>query len=283
MRALITALYVILAAVPEPTASQDAIAIAKAAMVLLRPVVDSYLADLRRKRESDKIKIRMWMHNGDVKLNGCGFYFRADGYSGGSGSGFFPAEVDHRCADDETFNMRMTSQSAMYSGEVHLGNEQTRQVELHADGWHNTFVNVLCIGFDERTIAGGPRAFCVNNNILKACKKLMNKWSDVNTDFNDMMFTRTSRGTHKLVFRDIENLVNGFERLSRNNDDADAVWAVCDRMDLVKGDTSDDHWHCAARKRYTHNHLVLFLYSITNEYKAQDKNPYGCNRYTDRR
>lgn len=272
---------IILIAAPQKSECLDPMTAFKGAMSVLGPFVDSYLADLRAKREAEKIKIRMWMHNGDTKLNGCGFYFRATGYAGGVAEDWLPRNTEHKCGNDK-YEMRMTSQSAMYDKTIHLGNEQVKDIELHADGYHNTFVNVVCIGLNERTIAGGPRAFCLNNDLLKACKDLYNKWDNINIDFNDILLTRTSRGAHKIIFTDVTELINAFEKLARNRDDNNAVQAACDRINLVRGTLKDEYWDCPAKKVWTTAHGAGNFYSWEKHSKAEDKNPYGCDRFTDR-
>jgi len=265
---------------PQVTTAVDPMTIAKSAMSVLGPIVNGYISHLRAKKEAESVKIRVWMHNGDAQLNGCGFYFRVDGYSGGSGEDYFPNYVEHKCGNDK-YKLRMTSQSAMYDKKVHLGNEQAKKVEVHADGYHNTFINVICIGFNERTIAGGPRAFCINNDILKSCKSLKNQWNDINIEWNDIMLTRTNRGAHKIIFHEIEKLINGFEKFDRESNDVEALWTICNRIDLVKGDFKDEYWDCPAEKTWTVATGAGNFYSWRTENKKEDKNPYGCNRYTN--
>ncbi|KAL4112869.1 hypothetical protein QTP88_016589 [Uroleucon formosanum] len=225
------------------------LAIAKGAMSILAPIMNSYLAHLREVKEAESIRLRVWMHNGDPKLHGCGFYARVDGFSGGSGEGWFPDIGEY----------------------VRLGNEQAKKIELHADGWHNTHINVLCIGLNERTIAGGPRAFCINNDILKSCKSLQNKWDHINIDFNDMMFTRTTRGAHKIIFYEIPELINAFDKFNSEPDNK-VLQTICDKIDLVKGTYKDDQWDCSARK------VGMFLMKNDIERSFDNKNPYGCWR-----
>jgi len=248
------------------------LAIAKGAMTILGPIMNSYLSHLREIKEAESIKIRVWMHNGDPKLHGCGFYARVDGFSGGSEEGWFPDKREYICGNGgDSYEMRMTAQSAMYDKKLRLGNEQAKKIELHADGWTNTHVNVLCIGLNERTIAGGPRAFCINNDILKSCKNLQNKWDRINIDFNDMLFTRTNRGPHKIIFYEIPELINAFDKFNSEPNNI-MLQTVCDKIDLVRGTYKDEYWDCPAKK------CGIYLMSDDLKRSFADKNPYGCWR-----
>lgn len=258
---------IILFTAPTMVLSVDPITAVKTVMSVLGPMASSYIANLRAKREAEKVDVRVWMHNGDTQLNGCGFYFQANGYSGGFGFEYFPKHTIHRCGDDK-YRMRMTSQSANYGKKIRLGNEQVKAVELHVDGYHNTYINFMCFGFNEGTIAGGPQAICINNDVLQACKSLQNKWNDINIEWNDMMFTRTKRGAHKIILNNIEELVNAFETLKRNDNDLEALKKVCNNIDLVRGTHEDESWHCPSQRVWTSHE------------ENEDKNPYGCQRYT---
>jgi len=85
-----------------------------------------------------------------------------------------------------------------------------------------------------------------------------------------------------IVFRDIEDMINRFERLSRNHDHVDAVWTVCGRMDLARGYMRDDY--TVPRRRCTRTtfwHPSLTAQTITTS--KTRTHPYGCNWYTDRK
>lgn len=245
-------------------------------MTVLGPIVNSFINDLKVKKEAESIKIRVWMHNGDDKLNGCGFYFRVDGYSGGSGEGWFPEYREHVCGES-TYQFRMTAQSAMYDKKIRLGNEQAKKIELHADGYHNTFVNVFCIGLNERTIVGGPRAFCINNDILNSCKVLKNQWDDINLNWDDMMFTRTIRGAHKIIFTEIDQLITALDKFN-SEPNIEVLHAICNKINLIRGEYLDEYWTCPADKTWTTSSGMGNFYSWKSHKRNENKNPYGCKR-----
>lgn len=270
--------WLILITAPTMTLCLDPMNTTKSAMSVLGPMAESYVSNLQAKGEQEKIEVRLWMHDGDPKLNGCGFYFQVRGYAGGVGYNYFPKLVQHKCGNDK-YRMRMSSQSVMYDKTVHLGNEQVKEVQLHADGYHNTYVNRMCFGFNERTIAGGPQAFCVNNELLQACKSLGKRWEHINIEWNDMMFTRTSRGAQKIIFSNIENLIRGFEKLRKDDNDKEALDDVCSNIELVRGTFKQEYWDCPAEKRWTTTHVGL-IFVVQEHKKKEDKNPYGCERFT---
>lgn len=271
---------VILVLSPQKSECVDPITAFKTAASALGPFISNYMADLRAKREAEKIKIRIWMHNGNSKMNGCGFYFRASGYAGSSAEAWFPKNAEHRCGNDK-YRMRMTSQSVMYDKTLHLGNEQVENIEVHADGFTNTYVNVMCIGMNERTIAGGPRAFCLNNDILLSCNQLYNKWNDVDIFWgHTLTFTRTKRAIHKIIFYDVAKLVDGFEELERNRNSTDAMKQICDHIHLVKGTHDFEEDECPAEKVWMTSSGMGAFYHWETHSKYELKNPHGCERYT---
>lgn len=55
---------------------------------------------------------------------------------------------------------------------------------------------------------------------------------------------------HKIVFRDLDVLVDGFQRLVRNISDIDALYVVCDRIDVVWGSSDKVNRNCDAEYLY---------------------------------
>lgn len=260
---------------PDATAaSVNPITVMKTAMSVLGPITKSYVNNLRETRETDSINARVWMHYGDKKLNGCGFFFNASGHAGSTAHGYFPDYVEHKCGA-KTYQMRMTCQSAMYDKSIHLGNEEVKEIEIHADGYRNTYVDTLCIGLNERTIADGPRAICINNDLLKACDA-ENRWGDIDIHWNYIMLTKTSRGASKIAFSNVSDLIDSYEKLMRNSEDADSRRIVCENISLAKGTFKQEFWECPATKIWKADGTNLqSSYYATRE---EDKNPYGCDR-----
>lgn len=91
-----------------------------------------------------------------------------------------------------------------------------------------------------------------------------------------------TRGTHKIIFTDVAELINGFENIERDRDDRNAVKTVCDRINLVKGTVIVDRWDCPAAKQWTTSSGMGNFYSWQYHSKPEDKNPYGCDRFTDK-
>lgn len=261
---------------------------AKDAIAALGPVADGYLADLRQANEKDRITVRVRMHNGDPLLNGCGFYFRADGEAGSTDREFFPRYQRRDCGGD-AYRMRMTVPGETYDARLRLGaGDRPKRVELHADGWHDTFVKVLCVGFGGGGGGGGARAICVNSGLLSACERLRagerrnDSADDTGAGSDDIVMTRTTRGAHRIVFSDIGTLTGEFGRIDRRDrGDDTAVHSICDRIGLVDGDYNAVRGReqysntCPAEKRTA---SVTRSSSRGNfEYKYEEKNPYGCS------
>lgn len=291
-------------------ASEDnPFALAMAAMDEIGPLARSCAADMSGDGQRDHVKVRVRMHDGDPLLNGCGFYFRVDGRAGGSDREYFPQRWDHRCTDGDTYKMRVTRPAATYEQRLRLDDGgPARQAELHADGWHDTFVDSVCVAFGELAAGRGPRAFCVNSGLLKACRALLagghHSWATVDDGWRDILMTRTTRGAHKIIFRDVDALADGFDELERDrsgavggsgdggsgdgdrSDPEVALRAVCARIDLVNGSDREEDRNCPAEKmvfrrlnrdgRLGSSFSVQYSNLFTSKYINQEKNPYGC-------
>lgn len=159
--------------------------------------------------------------------------------------------------------MRLTRPSAVHETSVRLGNEEAESVEIHVDGTQNTGVKVACFGFNERTILGGPRAFCVNGDLLKSCKALTGKWDAVDVGPDDLTFTQTTRGVHKIVIRDVWGVIKGFRVYEQDFDDNSALRSICDRIDLVQGRADASEIYCPA--------------TSDRNSRVYRKNPYDCD------
>lgn len=170
---------------------RDLDAAARRAVAELAPSVNRYLAELRDGKH--EIGVRLRVHDrGDPSLNGCGFYARADGYAGGTDVERFPPKQYHRCGAD-VYRMRMTAPGRDYSAWLRLGvGERVGWVELHADGWHDTTVDTVCVGFGDRVVlAGGPRGFCVDGRVLAACGR---------PPYGHRRTVKAGRGTEVMIF-----------------------------------------------------------------------------------
>lgn len=84
--------------------------------------------------------------------------------------------------------------------------------------------------------------------------------------------TRTARGVHRIVFRDVGPLSELFTTLccggvAEDADvTADALDRICDRIELVAGDYERDYDTCPA---------AIGVDNLTR-YVSEEKNPYGC-------
>lgn len=81
--ALRSAMTVLLVSVPHATTANP-VSLAKWAVCELGPIARNYASDLQDKREKENVGVRLLMHNGDPRHNGCGFYFQV-GLRGVSG------------------------------------------------------------------------------------------------------------------------------------------------------------------------------------------------------
>lgn len=95
-----------------------------------------------------------------------------------------------------------------------------------------------------------------------------------------MMFTRTNRGAHKIIFSNIEKLIEGFTKVEKDDTDKEALDEVCSNIELVGGTFNDELWDCPAQKLWTTTSGMGNFYSWRENSKDEDKNPYGCERYT---
>lgn len=222
------------------------------------------------------VDFRLWTHNGT--LTGCGLEFRVVGNGGHVVSAYFPKPAEHVCGD-EVYTMRTTPPNAVYEDRVRLApGERPVHVELNADGHDDTYVDRLCVAWSS---GGNPRppaaAFCVDNQLLKACKQLTNGWKAIDLDRKSVVLNLMAGGAEKIVFRDVESLAAALERLARNRNDGHARWAVCGRIDLIRGNANNDGFHCAAEKANIKYHTSSYMipYSIT-EIKTEHKDPNKC-------
>lgn len=263
---------VILIAAPQTTLCSPT----KTPLSELSLTAKKYVTGLRGRNENDDIRITLWMHEGDSKMNGCGFYFKVIGVSGKTSSAHFPNYTKHVCGN-ETYEMRMSSPTAMYDIPISFINDQISEIEVHADGYQDTIVDVVCIGLKTQIITGrgygGPSGFCVNNDLLKSCKNLRKTWDKIDIDHHDITLTRTNRGTHKIVFREIENLMSGFDSIYRDNKSKDALQKVCERIELVRGTFNHEHVDCPAERTWT----TPYGSGVTYHSENKDTNPYGCD------
>ncbi|VVC33978.1 Hypothetical protein CINCED_3A014091 [Cinara cedri] len=221
------------------------------------------------------IDFRLWTYNGT--LTGCGLQYRAVGNESHVGSVYFPKVGEHQCGDD-LYTMRTTPPNRVYADRVRLApGEHPVQIELIADGFEDTYVDRLCVGFSGAGYR--PRAFCVDNELLRACKQLTDNWKAIDLDRTSVLLNQKTRGTEKMIFRDVESLAAGLERLARNRNDGETRWAVCGRIDLIRGTVNDElaNHHCIAEKSNIRYHMSNYMvpYS-TSEIKTESKDPNKC-------
>lgn len=213
--------------------------------------VEGFDVDLRNQYEEEPVQFRLQTAfspylQGTPK--GCGFYVRADGDRDGFASLHFPKTRQYRCSSssDGTYLMRTTSNvhPVTYNGRLRLPSQSERaeRVEVHADGHGITYLDIACVGvYDRKT---GYRSVCVNNALLNDCAKRTDRWC--NGYANRIPMSKSSSGVHKIVFRNFDFLVEGFQRLSRNVHDESARHAVCDSVDMVRGSSERYDEHCDA-------------------------------------
>lgn len=263
-------------------ARADTVSLFKTAnMTELWSHTEQYLVDLRRRNSSadHKVDIRLWTDN--VTSTGCGLRLRALSNDSYLGSADFPKLEEYIC-DDEVYKMRTTPPNAVFEERVLI--EHPVQVELIADGYVSAHVSRLCValrGSVAADSASGYRAFCVDSHLLRECKQLTNNWKTIALHPGEtIILTGKTRGAEKIIFRDVDSLIVGMERLTRNAFDLDARWAVCNRIDLVQGTVLEtSKMLCSAEKqnvRYQMSANFKVPY-VTTEVKTENKDPNKCS------
>lgn len=197
-----------------------------------------------------------------IIVTGQPIVFQVNDVSGGRVGGHFP-EVRKYICDFRRYSMRLTAPGASYGTALRMDDELAvvYGVEVHAGGRQNTFVEAACFGFDGRTAtSGGARGLCINNDLLRACKRLYGAWNDVDLEWKGIPFGRSAGAVQQAVVFDVENLLGFARDYGRNPDDVSALQSVCDRIDLTGG--------------YEHNANTCPAIDSNNE--TADGNPYGC-------
>lgn len=226
--------------------------------------------DLRSRNDTDAVgfRLKIWQLGDNNLIRGCGFYVQANGDEDGFASLRFPASQEYKCGHD-TYIMRTTSylDGVTYDKQLRLPSksERAEEVEVHADGYRRTYVDVVCVGLYNKW-KSDYHSMCVNNELLRKCAGLTDKtlesylpldiWNDTIT------MSKSTKGKHKIVFRDLDFLVEGFQRLVRNASDIGATHDVCNRIDFFVGEKVIDDEYCEAEEVYNVNHHKSYFVGI---------------------
>lgn len=246
-------------------------------MTELGMYAEDFLAGVRGRNESESISFRL--RTGVSSIKGCGFRVQADGNMDSFASLRFPAYVDHSCQDGSIYVMRTTSPNVTYDKRLRLSghSERVNRIEVHADSFHVTYVNTLCVGLHDWI--NGHRAVCVNNRLLDECGKIVGRPYEYINASSDIPMSRTRSAVHKIVFRELKIIVESFQRLVRNTSDRRSQHGICDYINLVEGaiekSMGEETHYCEAERKYITN-LTFPVPFVTFTLMPVHKNPDDC-------
>lgn len=246
-------------------------------MTELGMYAEDFLAVVRDRNESESISFRLRTSASSNK--GCGFRVQANGNMDSYASLHFPAYVDHSCQDGNTYLMRTTSPNVTYDNYLRLSShsEQANRIEVHADSFQVTYVNTICVGLHDWI--NGHRVVCVNNRLLDECGKIVGRPYEYINALSDIPMSRSRSAVHKIVFRELNIVIESFQRLVRNTSDRRSQHGLCDYINLVEGDfekpTGEGTYYCEAERKYITN-LTFPVSFVSFTLKPEYKNPDDC-------
>lgn len=250
-------------------------------MAKLGTYAKGFEVDMSDRNDIETVEFRLQMANTyGTTIRGCGFYLQVDGDKDGIASLRFPASQEHNCGSG-TDEMRTTSYGdrVAYDKRLRLPSESERakQLEVHADGYRRTYVDHVCVGMhNERKTE--YRSMCVNSYLLDKCAELtgtleygpLSDWKGV------IPMSKSTRGVHKIVFRNLDFLVDDFQRLVHNASDIVAGYQVCSRISFSMGEKEIGDEYCEARHVYNVRNYRSVPIMVSNRMKSARVNPDNC-------
>lgn len=224
-----------------------------ASMAALAAFADRFDADLRADNDTAALRFRMriaWMDENAVAARGCGFYLRAGSDAIGTVDTRFPAYREHRCdGTGFTYLMRTTSAADpahTYDVRVPLPS-RPQWMELRADGYRRTYVDVACVAvYVSDTV--GYRSACVDRPLLDVCAALTRQSVRGYGDAaGHIPMSKSRAGVQILVLQDFDAVFAGFRNLTRDATDAVSRYSVCNGIDWVRG-SSYGTGYCLAER-----------------------------------
>lgn len=208
-------------------------------MAMLGAYAKRFEADLRNQNDTAALRFRMrilWPDENAVAARGCGFYIKAGSDANGSDVMGFPAYREHRCDNGaETYMMRTTSAADSPTYDVRMPlPDRPQWVEVHADGYRRTYVEVMCVGLYVQEVAA-YRSVCVNRALLNECAVLTDQSVYAYRDTAEIPMSKARPGIQILVFQFFNSVFGGFRNMTRDASDIVSRYNVCNGIDWIRG------------------------------------------------